>query len=301
VSAIVLSAGIAAASDRRVPGYPLAMTDPLDDPAEPPHVPDTPDAPVAGGWTRRGSRPAGTGQAREPTIAEICPYLTAASGAWRSATPHREHRCGAVEPPGPLSSEKQRRLCLAMEHAECPTFRAARASRASMLAPGLDASVVAVADAARRPIARTSAVVLEHPRLSAPTARWPLDRGLSQVVLVILMVLAFAAVAVARLSSSESAGAPPVSPSPSVAATPSPTPRPSPTPSPSPSVAVSPSASSPPAPSVEPSPRTTYKVKKGDTLIGIAATFDTTVAAIRKANGLANDATLRIGQVLKIP
>jgi LysM repeat protein len=176
-----------------------------------------------------------------------------------------------------------------------------------MLAPGLDASVVAVADASRRPIARTSAVILEHARLSAPIARWPLDRGLSQVVLVVLMVLAFAAVAVARLSSSDSSGAPAVSPSPSpspspsLAATPSPTRRPSPTPSPSPSAVVSPSPSASAAPSAEPSFRATYKVKKGDTLSGIAATFNTTVAALRKANGLSNDATLRVGQVLKIP
>jgi LysM repeat protein len=282
------------------------MTVPLDDPAEPPHAPDDPDGSdtsASGAGARAGRQRAVTlTNAHEPTIAEICPYLTAASGSWRSVTPHREHRCGAIEPPGPLSSEKQRRLCLAIEHAECATFRAARASRAAMLAPGLDASVVAVADAARRPIARTSAVVLEHPRLSAPTARWPLDRGLSQVVLVVLMVLAFAAVAVARFSSSDSSGTTGASPSASIAATASPTRRPTPSPSQSPSPDVSPgSSASAAAPSVEPSFRTTYKVKKGDTLVGIASTFDTTVARIREANGLADDATLRVGQVLKIP
>jgi LysM repeat protein len=277
------------------------MTVPLEDPAGPPHAPDTSDASTVGGGPRGDHRPAATAHSHEPTIGEICPYLMAASGAWRSVAPHREHRCQAVDPPGPLSSEKQRRLCLAIEHAECPAFRAARASRAAMLAPGLDASVVAVADAARRPVARTSAVVLEHPRLSAPSARWPLDRGLSQAVLVVLMVLAFAAVAVARLSSSDSSGAPVASPSPSVATSPSPTPRPTATPSPSPSAVESAGPSASVAPSAEPSFRTTYKVKKGDTLVGIASTFDTTVAAIRKANGLSNDATLRVGQALKIP
>ncbi|HET9519484.1 MAG TPA: LysM peptidoglycan-binding domain-containing protein [Candidatus Limnocylindrales bacterium] len=277
------------------------MTDPLEGPAEPPHAPDASVTSPADSGSRADRRPPATVHTHEPTIAEICPYLTAASGAWRSVTPHREHRCGAVDPPAPLSSEKQRRLCLAIEHAECPAFRAARASRAAMLAPGLDASVVAVADAARRPIARTSAVVLEHPRLSAPTARWPLDRGLSQIVLVVLMVLAFAAVAVARLSSSDSAGAPPVSPSPSVAVAPSPTPRPTATPIPSPSGAESPGASASVAPSEDPAVRTTYKVKKGDTLVGIASTFETSVAAIRKLNELPDDATLRVGQVLKIP
>jgi hypothetical protein len=54
-----------------------------------------------------------------------------------------------------------------------------------------------MSDAARRPIARTAAVVLEHPRLSAPVARWPLDRAVPQVALVVLMLLAFVALAFA--------------------------------------------------------------------------------------------------------
>ena len=177
-----------------------------------------------------------------PDIHEICPYLSAAGGAWRSSSPHREHRCGAVEPPAQLTSEKQRRLCLSDEHGSCPTFRAARASRAAMLAPGVDPAAVAAADAARRPVARSSAIILEHPRLSAPTARWPVDRAMSQVLLVGLMIVAVLALAIARLPS---AGAAAVRGTigdsvPTASPTARPTPRATPRPSPSASAPATP-------------------------------------------------------------
>ena len=44
-----------------------------------------------------------------------------------------------------------------------------------------------------------------------------------------------------------------------------------------------------------------YKVKAGDTLIGIAAKFGTTPKAITKLNGISDPSSLKIGQVLKIP
>ena len=47
-------------------------------------------------------------------------------------------------------------------------------------------------------------------------------------------------------------------------------------------------------------PQRKYKVKSGDSLIRIANKYHTTVAKIKKANGLRSD-MIRIGQVLKIP
>ena len=44
----------------------------------------------------------------------------------------------------------------------------------------------------------------------------------------------------------------------------------------------------------------TYKVKSGDTLSAIAGKYHTTIAKIKKANGLKSD-MIKIGQVLKIP
>ena len=48
---------------------------------------------------------------------------------------------------------------------------------------------------------------------------------------------------------------------------------------------------------------TTYTVKAGDTALGIALQFDTTVEALERANGVAKGGldTLQLGQVVKLP
>lgn len=86
------------------------------------------------------------------------------------------------------------------------------------------------------------------------------------------------------------------------------TPAPSATPtlSPSPTMTVGPIPSSTPTATSVPSittqeqpPTATYIVKQGDTLVTIAQRFDTTVEALRQANGLIND-TIQVGQFLFI-
>ena len=234
-----------------------------------------------------------------PAIDAVCPYLLAASGGWRSALPHREHRCTAVDPAAALSTDKQRRLCLTLAHQTCPTFGAARAARAAAIAPGVDPAVLAAVESARRPLARSTPVILEQPSLISTRASWPLDRAVSQVALVGLMVVAFALVVIARLSAGDGAAA--TSPSPRasiVVAAGSPSATPFPTPSPSglgPSQSIDPNAS----PSRAPGP-TTYIVRSGDTLVGIASRFGTTSSAIKKLNHLSSS-TLHVGQKLKIP
>jgi LysM domain-containing protein len=269
------------------------MTTPSDAAAEPARAPERP-GPVARSDDRDG-----------PTVIDqICPYLVAVQGGWRSARPSRDHRCFAVDPPGPLPADKQRALCLTVEHATCPAFRAARASRAAMLAPGVDPAVIAAADATRRPIARSAPVVIEGPRLNIGGiggGNW----ALSQALLVGLMVVAFAIVIVARLSTSD-APAPSASPLPPASASPTPGATPSRTPSPTVNPAGSgavpggsggvPSAAASQAAAF----RTTYRVKSGDTLVGIASTFSTSVAAIQELNGL-KSSDLKIGELLKIP
>ncbi|HEX5014336.1 MAG TPA: LysM peptidoglycan-binding domain-containing protein [Candidatus Limnocylindrales bacterium] len=232
-------------------------------------------------------------------IADICPYLLASQGGWRAASPNRDHRCTAVDPPTPLPSDKQRNLCLVAAHHGCPAYRAARVARASMLAPGADPSTVAAADAARRPVARTTAVVLEQPRLAIGGLGTG-GVGLYQVVLVALMILAFVVVIGARLST-PSAPVVVATPSPTATATPTPraTPRPTPTPSSTPAgsgLLPSGSATAPSAGAF----KTTYRVEAGDTLVGIASEFGTTVGAIQDLNQLTGS-DLRIGQLLKIP
>jgi LysM repeat protein len=164
----------------------------------------------------------------------------------------------------------------------------------------VDPAVLAAVEAARRPVARSAPVILEQPRLLSPRVSWPLDRGLSQVALVGLMVVALAFVLVARFSGPGAASSSP-SPAASVAfaASPSPTPRRTPSPAPSASGAA-PSQSAGPTKTPPPSARTTYTVKSGDTLLGIATKFGTTVAKIKKLNHLSSN-TIHVGQKLKIP
>jgi LysM repeat protein len=234
----------------------------------------------------------------------VCPYLAASDGAWRSATATRDHRCGAVTPPAPLAAEKQRRLCLTAEHAGCATLEAARAAlpAAYHRAPTLP-----------RPLARTTPVALDHGRftIAVPALRSGSVSG--QGVLVALMGIAFAAIVLARLAGAgdtpAGVGGPSTTPTATAQASAvspgtSPTSRPTSTSGVSPAATPGPGATgsaTPPSSRPTTTGTQTYKVKAGDTLIGIAARFGTTPKAIAKLNGITNLASLRVGQVLLIP
>ncbi|HEX2754261.1 MAG TPA: LysM peptidoglycan-binding domain-containing protein [Candidatus Limnocylindrales bacterium] len=197
-----------------------------------------------------------------------------------------------VDPPAPQPNDKQRRHCLSVDHVECPMYRAARAARTTTLAGGADPELIEAADRRRRPLARTAPILLESPRLVDKAVRLQFERAPGQLALIALMVVAFAIVALTRLSAG---GAPAASTSPgpsTTVASPSPTSRPTVVATSS----VGPSVSPSPVPSV----RATYRVKKGDTLAGIAKHFGTTAAKIKAFNGLTSS-TLKIGQLLKIP
>lgn len=227
--------------------------------------------------------------------AATCPYLESADGAWRMSAPSRDHRCVAVDPPAAQPADKQRRHCLSADHVDCPLYRAARTARATSLAAGADPALVTSADRRRRPLARTAPILLEPPRLVDRAMRLQLERAPGQLALIALMVVAFAIVALTRLSGGGSGTTPtPVASTPAAAPSASTTPRPTPAPT------VVASAGSSGDASAGPSAGTTYKVKKGDTLVKIAAQFGTTAAKIRALNGLASN-TIRVGQVLKIP
>jgi LysM repeat protein len=230
-------------------------------------------------------------------LARICPYLAAADGAWRSASVTREHRCGAITPPAPIAAEKQRRLCLTAEHPTCATFEAARAARqhAPERLPTLP-----------RPLARTTPVVLDHGRIAIAVPALRTDRTTGQAVLIVLMALAFAAVILAKVTGGVPASATDASPSPrataqasagsSLPANGAPTAT-----STGSSASATTGDGSSGAPGTTVPSTTTYKVKAGDTLIGIAAKFGTTPKAISTLNGITNASSLKVGQVLQIP
>ncbi|HEV8402968.1 MAG TPA: LysM domain-containing protein [Candidatus Limnocylindrales bacterium] len=237
------------------------------------------------------------------TLSRMCPYLVAADGLWRSSTVAREHRCGAVAPPALLAAEKQRRLCLTADHLTCPTFEAARAARP--IGPDREPTLP-------RPLARATPMVLDHGRIAITVPAFRSERSVGQAALIVLMAVAFALIVFAKLSGGNSpAGAADASASPPASAhasAPSGSAHPTSAASSAPSGAPSglaagsadPGGSASPAATAKPASQT-YKVKAGDTLIGIAAKFGTTPKAIAKLNGITNTANLHVGQVLKIP
>jgi LysM repeat protein len=246
----------------------------------------------------RPSPPAPGDSPPDRPLTGICPYLAAVDGGWRSTTVAREHRCGAVAPPAILAAEKQRRLCLTGDYVDCATYVAARTTRGGFeRAPTLP-----------RPVARTTPVVLDHGRISIAMPALRNGRLSGQAILVVLLGLAFAAIILARLSGGASAVLGELSPTPgaslaarigpSAAATSGPTraAEPSTGSSANPAVSGAPGSGQPSASATQ-----KYKVKSGDTLVGIAAKFDTTPKAIAKLNGLTNPAALKVGQVLQIP
>jgi LysM repeat protein len=259
-------------------------------------------------------------------LAAVCPFLSGPDGAYRAASPSKDHRCGALDPPERLSVEKQQQLCLRTKHFECPAFIAATA-------PG-------VALTSARPVPRSSPLVLEkaEPVVAFGTLNLP-TRAL-QVGLAGLLVLVLAVVVLGTGGNREptaAAGAT-ASPRASTAVAASNTSRR--TPSPTASVIITvvddttapdatatvPGRTTPPTASPEPTstsggstpgttasttpggtPRgsvasgRTYKVKKGDTLSAIAARFGTTVKVLQELNDIKDPRLLKVGQILKLP
>lgn len=243
-----------------------------------------------------------------PATAAVCPYLLGTDGAWRAATASRDHRCNAVSPAAPLTTDKQRRLCLVAEHLGCSTYNAA---------------VEALAEAGtvddrplHRPITRTAPLVLDRGRIAVSMPGLP-ERGIAQGGLVALMAVAFGAIAITRLG-----GGPTLQPSavdpgpartPAVIVTPAPqdaSPTAQPTPEPTlvpsdaePTPATPAKTPAPPAKTPKPAPpaATTYKVQSGDTLSGIAAEHGTTWQELARINKLSDPRRLKVGQVLELP
>ena len=243
-----------------------------------------------------------------PATAAVCPYLLGTDGAWRAATASRDHRCNAVSPAAPLTTDKQRRLCLVAEHLGCSTYNAAVAALAE--AGSVDDRPL------HRPITRTAPLVLDRGRIALSMPGLP-ERGIGQGGLVALMAVAFGAIAISRLGGGpelQPAAVEPgpvrtpaaiVSPAPQEAApTAEPTAEPTLVPSDA-SPTAAPPAKTPAPPAKTPKPAatraTTYKVQSGDTLSGIAAEHGTTWQELARINKLTDPRRLKVGQVLELP
>jgi LysM repeat protein len=266
----------------------------------------------------RPRRTAASSRASVPTtepVREVCPYLESVDGGWRTLQPNRDHRCTATSPISPLSLAKQRELCLQPAHFGCATYLAAREIAAEGPAP---------ADGGLWPETRSAVLSLDTVGRGRAGVSGLTGRGTGQALLIGLMVVAFIVLIVARVNPPVS-GDPPASldvgvtgsSAPGVSAASvmpaSPTPVPTPTPAPSdsdaPARSTGPSGAPPSAtpsggPSDAPSSSpagTSYRVRGGDTLSGIAARYGITVRALRTANGIPPGGVIHPGQLLVIP
>jgi LysM repeat protein len=247
-----------------------------------------------------------------PDTDAVCPFLMA-DGRWRSSSPAREHRCTAVSPPAILAGDKQRRLCLVVEHQGCATFLAAT-GHPSVEGGDERPTMTRPVRPGRRDVVRTAPLVLDHGRLAvAVPAFGSGERSLAQGALLVLMAVAFAAILFARLSSGTA------SESPDAVAGGSPSPAPA---SGEPAVALDPTASpartlvptevqpsgdpaaasdAPAAGSAPPAEAATYTVRPGDTLSGIAEEHGTTWQVLAELNGIDDPSKLRVGAELQLP
>jgi LysM repeat protein len=234
--------------------------------------------------------------------AGVCPYLLAADGTWRASGTSRDHRCTAVAPSAIVAPNKQKRLCLVADHESCSTFVAAANGDVT------DPSAQPRRRSLRRPVTRTTPLVLDHPRFDLPIPSLQ-ARGVGQSGLVALMVVAFGAVALTRLGGPQigpaivaaPSGSPTAQGSPAATGTtPAATPaRPTRTLVPS-DVEHSPTPR-PTARPATPGVGNTYTVRSGDTLSGIAARNGTTWKAIAQLNQIKDPKKIRVGQVLRLP
>lgn len=222
----------------------------------------------------------------------------------------------ALQPPPPLTTDKQRRLCLGAAHVTCATFMAALEARrrwalpldiddAAELAtlegqPVSDAGLLASIPRAgnRWGVVRTAPVVAEVVS-GLDLVGLIRHRAAAQAGLGAMLVIAFVAIAISRAPGDGSSGALLV-PSASLAPTPTAVPTVTPTPSTVSTVAVTPVATVAVTPSLPAPTRATYKVVAGDTLYALAIRWGTSVQAIVDLNGLSST-NLRVGQELLIP
>lgn len=241
---------------------------------------------------------------------QVCPHLIARDGNWRAAWAAAEHRCWAVTPPGPLTRETQRRLCLVAAHVTCPAFIVARERRSAQLGREWVGPAGSEAAAPGPPFVRTVPLVVRGVGGRRSVNGTGARRGRRFPTGVPVMILAALALLVLSgflfLMVLPRAGPGGKSPAPAATTTASTTSGVTASGSSSSAAsATTTAAATSAAPSSHssspPAATQTYRVKSGDTLSSIARRFRTAVSALQQLNGISDPRRLRVGQLIRIP
>ena len=247
-----------------------------------------------------------------PDAAGACPYLGLADDpATHFAFPSGAQRCYAGSRPATIDLPKQARDCLTAAHVTCPRYRPVRApSPPPAPSPHAPRTIVVAAGVPTERVRPEPTV--EPGRRDAPRPKRRAGRGrlLLAVALAAAVIVAVLLV-IAQLgagSATPAPGAGDASPSPSVAAAPSDRSTSSSTPVPTETASAAPSPTAGPSAAATERPRPSptreariHVVRRGDTLTSIAARYGVTVAAIRRANEIADPNLIVVGRKLVIP
>lgn len=241
------------------------------------------------------------GPDRPAPLDPVCPFLGLPDDPpTRYSYPSEDHRCWAAARPRTIDLPHQGAYCLSTTHPECPRYRSAAADGRTGTTGPVEGAVAWAGgtDENRGPRRRT----------------WLIGLGLVVVALVLAAAALLAGPTIGDMvrdwqpgvggvpSASPPATPPPATPTPTPSPTPSPTPTPSPEPTAAPTASASPAPTPTPAPTASPSPKPIrHVVARGETLTSIAKRYGVTIAAIRRANGIADPSLIRVGQRLVIP
>ena len=218
----------------------------------------------------------------EDWLDRICPFLRARDGSWRSASPVREHRCWATDPPSELPVLTQQRLCLVAEHDGCERFLHARELRSASLARDRSGGAVARSDSRSRPRSSRRAGGRVTTVAAGMTARLLAAPRLAIGAVVGAILVAVVALVVVGGSGVRG---PAPSDGPAVSQAPG-------------SQAVSPDVGDP---SPGPDGLRRYRVRPGDTLRTIAERFGISVRQLRSVNDLGDPPRLEPGDIILVP
>jgi hypothetical protein len=201
-------------------------------------------------------------------LASVCPYLTSADGAYRSAAPDEGHRCTAQDPAASLPLAFQERFCLTDRHPRCEMYKFAQETDSS---GGIPVAKVPPTDPPTPKTRRAGGGGGGNRPFLATLA------GIAGLVVVVLLVLVFMG---SCAGDGDSGADPDLVPDEQATEAPASTPRPTP----APETEETPPPDATPDESAGETIRILYEIQPEEALLRISETFGISRNRIRREN-----------------